>query len=691
MMVEYTGEKLGNYRLVRLLGRGGFADVYLGEHIYLQTAAAIKVLRMQLTDEALEKFLVEARTVARLSHPNIVSVLEFGIERATPFLVMSYAPYGSLRQRHARGSLLPAAAIVFYVEQVAAALQYAHDRRVIHCDIKPENMLLGQNEALMLSDFGIAISLQNIQSAVTQGLPLAAGVAGTMTYMAPEQLQGKPSFASDQYALGVVVYEWFGGAPPFSGSTVEVATQHLQVPAQPLRERVSSLAPAIEQVVMRALAKDPQERFASTREFAGALKSACLSAPSLLHGPKIILLPSSPRVPGNTSLLLSSANFPEDGHISYTVAAPLQDTPIAAEANALPARLTRQLQDARHLVSRRKVIAGLAGLTAAGLMTVLGTERLWYPLFRPRVAARPQKPKQEAIPNISATAGAVINAAATRPAVTSSGVNSLDLFVRGGDNALWHRRYDGSWHGWEPLGVLAYDPAVTYWSSGRLDMFVRSTIGNTIDGYQPDGNTPTTYTTAAALQHRWFDGNWHDWETLGGTLTSDPAVTSASPGQINIVARGVDNGIWYNYYDGSLHDWGALGGVSLSAPAVTSVSPGRIDVFVRGADNALWYRWFAGQWSDWTSLGGSFVSDPTVTSWGPGRLDIFVIGSDNTLQHKWYDGNWNDWVSLGGALTSSPAAVSWGSNRLDVFARSTNNTLAHIWFDGAWSAWEVFT
>ena len=148
MMVEYTGEKLGNYRLMKLLGRGGFADVYLGEHIYLQTAAAIKVLRMQLTDEALEKFLVEARTVARLSHPNIVSVLEFGIEQATPFLVMSYAPYESLRQRHPRGSLLPAAAIVFYVEQVAAALQYAHDRRVIHCDIKPENMLLGQNEAL---------------------------------------------------------------------------------------------------------------------------------------------------------------------------------------------------------------------------------------------------------------------------------------------------------------------------------------------------------------------------------------------------------------------------------------------------------------------------------------------------------------------------------------------------------------
>src|SRR6266487_67177 len=180
MMVEYTGEKLGNYRLMRLLGRGGFADVYLGEHIYLQTAAAIKVVQAQLTDEALEKFLAEARTIARLTHPNIVPVLEFGIEQTTPFLVMSYASYGSLRQRHPRGSILAPLTIVSYVDQVATALQYAHDRQVIHCDVKPENMLLGQHETLMLSDFGIAISAQSIH-----GTSSPAGIVGTATYMAP--------------------------------------------------------------------------------------------------------------------------------------------------------------------------------------------------------------------------------------------------------------------------------------------------------------------------------------------------------------------------------------------------------------------------------------------------------------------------------------------------------------------------
>jgi len=670
-MIEYVGQKLGNYRLIKLLGRGGFADVYLGEHIYLQTPAAIKVLQMRLTDEALGKFLAEARTIARFSHPNIVSVLEFGIENATPFLVMSYAPYGSLRERHPRGSLLPAAMIVSYVEQVATALQYAHDRQVIHCDIKPENMLLGQNEVLMLSDFGIAISLQKIQGASSITLPNTSSIVGTFTYMAPEQLHGRPTIASDQYALATVVYEWFCGMPPFRGTAMEIATQHLHAPVPPPRERVPSLPINVEQVVMRALEKDPWGRFVSIRDFARALKSANVSSSPLFPGPKSISLPSLPRTHADASLRLSSADFPEDGYISHTIAIPYPGTHVAQGSSTPPSQIAEPLPILRR-VSRRKVIAGLVGLTGVGLVTVLGTERLLYPLFQPRTSILPKKPKAEVIatPNISATAMVLINAATTRPAVTSLGMNSLDLFIRDGVNALWHKRYDGVWHGWEALGSGQGDPAGASWGPGRLDLFVRG--------------------TTSALLHKWFDGSWHDWEALGGALTSDPAVTSSTPGQIDILARGIANSIWYNHFDGNIHDWQWLGGVSLSAPAVASSNPGRVDVFVRGSDSALWYRWFDGGWNDWTPLGGAFVSDPTVTSWGPGRLDVFVRGNDYTLQHTWYDGDWHDWESLGGTLTSSPAAVSWGSNRIDVFARNTNNTLVHKWYDGGWSDWEVF-
>ena len=142
-MGDRTGEQLGNYRLLRLLGEGGFAEVYLGEHIHLGTNAAIKVLHTQLGSEDVGAFGTEAKTIAHLVHPNIVRVLEFGIEGKTPFLVMDYAPKGTLRQRHAKGTILSAQVIVPYIKQIAAALQYAHDQKLIHRDIKPENMLLG--------------------------------------------------------------------------------------------------------------------------------------------------------------------------------------------------------------------------------------------------------------------------------------------------------------------------------------------------------------------------------------------------------------------------------------------------------------------------------------------------------------------------------------------------------------------
>src|SRR5437868_5297951 len=124
-------QQLGNYRLIRLLGYGGFAKVYLGEHVHLKTQAAIKVLETQLADEEVKQFRYEGRLIAHLIHPHIVRVLDFGVEGTILFLVMDYAPNGSLRQRHPRGSRLPLVTVVTYVKQVAAALQYAHSQRII--------------------------------------------------------------------------------------------------------------------------------------------------------------------------------------------------------------------------------------------------------------------------------------------------------------------------------------------------------------------------------------------------------------------------------------------------------------------------------------------------------------------------------------------------------------------------------
>lgn len=264
-----TGQQLGNYRLVNLLGKGGFAEVYLGEHVYLKTQVAVKVLQTRLSaQEDMEGFLKEAQTVARLAHPNIVRILDFGVEGETPFLVMDYAPNGTLRQRHARGEMVPLATVTQYVKQVAEALQYAHDEKLIHRDVKPENILLGRRDEVLLGDFGIALVAQSSRYQSTQD------VIGTVAYMSPEQIQGKPRPASDQYSLGIVVYEWLSGMRPFGGSFTELCTQHMFAPVPPLREKVPTLSQEVELVVNTALAKDPKQRFGNIKAFATALEQA---------------------------------------------------------------------------------------------------------------------------------------------------------------------------------------------------------------------------------------------------------------------------------------------------------------------------------------------------------------------------------------------------------------------------------
>jgi serine/threonine protein kinase len=267
-MEERVERRLGNYRLTRLLARGGFAEVYLGQHIYLNSQAAIKVLLTRLSNDDKASFLNEARTLVNLIHPNIVRVLEFGIEDQTPFLVMDYAPNGSLRQCHPKGTRLPLSSVINYVKQAADALQYAHDQRLIHRDIKPENMLLGRNNELLISDFGIAVFAHSSLSASTQQ------IIGTVAYMAPEQVQGKPRLASDQYSLAIVAYEWLCGERPFHGSLSEIATQQMFGDPPALREKAPDIPPDVEQVIMTALAKDYTQRYNSILDFATALECA---------------------------------------------------------------------------------------------------------------------------------------------------------------------------------------------------------------------------------------------------------------------------------------------------------------------------------------------------------------------------------------------------------------------------------
>ncbi len=186
--------------------------------------------------------------------------------------------------------------------------------------------------------------------------------------------------------------------------------------------------------------------------------------------------------------------------------------------------------------------------------------------------------------------------------------------------------------------TISSGPAASSWAVGRLDDFIRGTDN--------------------ALWHKWFEGKWSGWESLGGVLTSDPAAVSWSKGRIDVFVRGTDNALWHKWFDGKWSDWESLGGDLSSGPAVSSWASGRLDVFARGTDNALWHKWFEGKWSGWESLGGVLTSDPAAVSWSKGRIDVFVRGTDNALWHKWFDGKWSGWESLGGALSSSSAFSS---------------------------------
>src|SRR6516165_5655638 len=269
-MVDRVGQQLGNYRLVSLLGQGGYAEVYLGQHVRFKQQAAIKILHAHLSEQEVEHFQQEAETIATLAHPSIIRVLDFDVEDGVPFLVMDYAQGGSLRQRYPKGSLVPLPVIISSVKQVAEALQYAHEQKFIHRDVKPENMLVGKRQEVLLSDFGIATIVHSTSSLSTS----AEGTSGTLAYMAPEQIEGYPRAASDQYALAVVVYEWLCGERPFEGSVSELIAQQLSMSPPLLRERVPAIPAEIEQVVLQALTKDPKARFASVKDFAEALSQA---------------------------------------------------------------------------------------------------------------------------------------------------------------------------------------------------------------------------------------------------------------------------------------------------------------------------------------------------------------------------------------------------------------------------------
>jgi serine/threonine protein kinase len=290
-MAYQEEDYIGRYRILRLFRGGGMATTYLAIDTRLGDRQVIIETFPIHSNEQVQLNIRKSTILTQLDHPNILPTFDFGREADTFYTVNEYIPEGTLRHRHPRGTKVPLTTVISYVKQVTAALQYVHDRGIVHCDVRPDNMFINSDDRVVLGDFGLALILSN------ETRDEQTGAKGTPRYMAPEQFQGKAQRVSDQYALGIVVYEWLSGEAPFSGTAWEVMQKQLYAQPPSLRTIVPGIPPEVDEVVHIALRKDPKLRFVHIKAFANALEQASRSlsqSPALIPPQTVTALPPYP-------------------------------------------------------------------------------------------------------------------------------------------------------------------------------------------------------------------------------------------------------------------------------------------------------------------------------------------------------------------------------------------------------------
>jgi beta-lactam-binding protein with PASTA domain/serine/threonine protein kinase len=270
------------YRVDGILGNGGMANVFVGTDTLLRRRVAIKVLREQYAtdDDFVKRFSYEAQSAAKLSHPNIVNVYDFGREDHAYYIVMELVDGTTLAELMRNERVLPEPVAVDYAIQIASGLAYAHRQGLLHRDVKPANILVTSDDVVKLSDFGIARAVSEHTLGVTQ----PGMVMGSVAYISPEQAQGHDiDERADLYSVGVVLYQMLTGSLPFSGDNpVAVALKHVSEEPPAIDPATTGVSPAVASIVARLLRKDPAERFASATELASALREA-RERPNVAH------------------------------------------------------------------------------------------------------------------------------------------------------------------------------------------------------------------------------------------------------------------------------------------------------------------------------------------------------------------------------------------------------------------------
>ncbi len=331
----------GRYRLDELLGVGGMSSVYRAHDGVLERDVAVKVLHDRFTGDAeyVERFRREARAIARLSHPNIVTVIDRGEADGCQYIVFEHVRGDNLKEVVRAAERLPVPTALALAHQAARGLAFAHENGIVHRDVKPQNVLVDEDGVAKVMDFGIARA-----SGPDEGLTQTGTILGTSDYLSPEQAVGKPvDERSDQYSLGVLLYELLTGDVPYPGdSMIAVAMRHVNDPVPSVRERRPDVSPRVEALVRRAMAKEPRDRFPTMDALIAALE-ACLADEAKDGGEPDtgatqVIVPSGAPTPGRTRRAESRAERKKRkrGGVSWQLAAGVL---VLAAAAALVAAL----------------------------------------------------------------------------------------------------------------------------------------------------------------------------------------------------------------------------------------------------------------------------------------------------------------------------------------------------------------
>jgi serine/threonine protein kinase/sugar lactone lactonase YvrE len=329
-MQQYIGKRIGAYQIVEQIGQGGMATVFKAYQPSMDRYVAIKILPSHFTEDEsfVGRFTQEARTLARLEHPHILPVHDYGEQEGITYLVMRYVQAGTLKDLIAREGPMALEEAARILGQVGRALDYAHSQGVVHRDIKPSNVLVDQRGDTFLTDFGIAKLV-----AETAQFTASGAIIGTPAYMAPEQGMGKPADARcDIYSLGVVLYELVTGRVPFEAETpLAVLLKHVNDPLPLPRQIKPDLPAAVERVILKAMAKAPEDRFQSAQEMVDALTAAVAAKPTEIIPPPV------PAGAGEETTFVRSTSPPSPPPAD-TAPPPTADTSMPTPEAVTPAR-----------------------------------------------------------------------------------------------------------------------------------------------------------------------------------------------------------------------------------------------------------------------------------------------------------------------------------------------------------------